>query len=175
MAIPTPKRAVTRFFVPMIDVLTLLFCIFLLMPYVKPGDEAGAKAEPPTEKTPAGDPEALKRDIEKLQKERERLVGDRDKAVRQQVVCVLEIDAETGRLYHRGIQRQEIATQADAFALVERERRAAIGREVYLLMLYPRELTGYPEQRQVIAYERWFADVPHGFDNPRGKAGKERR
>lgn len=175
MAIPTPKRAVTRFFVPMIDVLTLLFCIFLLMPYVKPGDEAGAKVDAPPGKLLPGDPESLQRDIEKLQKERERLVGDRDKAVRQQVVCVLEIDAETGRLYHRGIQRLEIATQADAFALVERERRAAIGREVYLLMLYPRELTGYPEQRQVIAYERWFADVPHGFDNPRGKAGKERR
>lgn len=175
MAIPTPKRAVTRFFVPMIDVLTLLFCIFLLMPYVKPGDEGGPKADPLVENPTANDPEALKRDIEKLLKERDRLAGGREKALRQQVVCVLEIDAETGKLYHRGVQRQEIATQADAFALVERERAAAIGREVYVLMLYPRELTGYPEQRQVIAYERWFSDVPHGFDNPRGKAAQERR
>ena len=30
-----PHRSVTRFFVPLIDVLLLLFCIFLLMPYVK--------------------------------------------------------------------------------------------------------------------------------------------
>lgn len=175
MAIPTPKRAVTRFFVPMIDVLTLLFCIFLLMPYVKPGEETPTKPDDKIEIPKPDDPEVLKRDIEKLQKDRERLAGDRDKAIRQQVVCVLEIDAESGRLYHRGIQRQEIATQADAFALIERERAAAIGREVYVLMLYPRELTGFPEQRQVSAYERWFADIPHGFDNPRGKAAKERK
>ena len=30
--IGTPKRSVTRFFIPLIDVLILLFCIFLLMP-----------------------------------------------------------------------------------------------------------------------------------------------
>ena len=29
-----PKRAVTRFFVPLIDVLILLFGIFILMPFV---------------------------------------------------------------------------------------------------------------------------------------------
>ena len=32
--IELPKRSITRFFVPLIDVLILLFCIFLLMPYV---------------------------------------------------------------------------------------------------------------------------------------------
>src|SRR6266852_5028203 len=30
-----PRRSVTRFFIPLIDVLTLLFCIFLLMPMIK--------------------------------------------------------------------------------------------------------------------------------------------
>ena len=159
----------------MIDVLTLLFAIFLLMPYVKPGDDVGPKLDPPAQNENVNDPNVLKQDIEKLKKERDRLTGDREKTLRQQVVCVLEIDGESGKLYHRGIQRQEIASQAEAFALVERERSAAIGREIYVLMLYPRELTGYPEQRQVTAYERWFADVPHGFDNPRGKAAKERR
>jgi len=29
-----PQRSVTRFFIPLIDVLTLLFCIFLLIPLV---------------------------------------------------------------------------------------------------------------------------------------------
>lgn len=175
MVIPTPKRAVTRFFVPMIDVLTLLFCMFLLMPYVKPGEDGAPKADAVVDAPKPDDPEVLKRDLERLQKDRDRLVNDRERTLRQQVVCVLEIDAETGRLYHRGAQRLEVATQADAFALIDRERAAAIGREVYVLMLYPRELTGFPEQRQVIAYDRWFTDVPHGFDNPRGKAGKERK
>ena len=51
-----PHRSVTRFFIPLIDVLILLFCIFLLMPYVKlvegePGDLAGkgTVAEPSPE------------------------------------------------------------------------------------------------------------------------------
>ena len=34
--IQMPQRSVTRFFIPLIDVLTLLFCIYLLMPIVKP-------------------------------------------------------------------------------------------------------------------------------------------
>ena len=33
--IQLPRRSVTRFFIPLIDVLTLLFCIFLLMPLIK--------------------------------------------------------------------------------------------------------------------------------------------
>ena len=38
-----PKRSVTRFFIPLIDVLTLLFCIYLLLPIVKsPADANGA-------------------------------------------------------------------------------------------------------------------------------------
>ena len=32
--IQMPRRSVTRFFIPLIDVLILLFCIFLLMPLV---------------------------------------------------------------------------------------------------------------------------------------------
>ena len=35
-----PRRSVTRFFIPLIDVLTLLFCIFLLMPMIKETGEA---------------------------------------------------------------------------------------------------------------------------------------
>ena len=33
--IEMPQRSVTRFFIPLIDVLTLLFCIYLLMPVVE--------------------------------------------------------------------------------------------------------------------------------------------
>ena len=61
----------------------------------------------------------------------------------------------------------EIANQAEAQALIERHKREAAGRELYYLFLYPRRLTGYPEQKQVAKYERWFAGVAHGIDNPR--------
>ena len=45
--IQLPKRSVTRFFIPLIDVLTLLFCIFLLMPMVKSGSEAATGSPEP--------------------------------------------------------------------------------------------------------------------------------
>src|SRR6202011_3261808 len=40
--IELPRRSVTRFFIPLIDVMTLLFCIFLLMPIVEPDTSNGA-------------------------------------------------------------------------------------------------------------------------------------
>jgi len=159
---------VTRFFVPLIDVLILLFCIFLLMPYVKP-DEAEGAENVPKAKSDVTDPVTLQNEVDRLKRDRDRLQLERDRAIRQQVVTVLEIDPESGKLYHRGPVRIEIANQADAVALIERQQRLAGGREVYFLILYPRELTGFPEQRQVLGYERWFAGVPMGFDNPRGR------
>ena len=42
-----PRRSVTRFFIPLIDVLTLLFCIFLMMPAVKKTTEAEVGATAP--------------------------------------------------------------------------------------------------------------------------------
>src|SRR6516225_3918230 len=82
--IQMPRRSVTRFFIPLIDVLILLFCIFLLMPYVKPvegdvGDVTGKGtiAEPPPEAAP-GDVAELRREIERLRADREQLLRDRD-------------------------------------------------------------------------------------------------
>ena len=43
-----PRRSVTRFFIPLIDVLTLLFCVFLLLPLGPPEDEN------PDDRDPAG-------------------------------------------------------------------------------------------------------------------------
>src|SRR5437763_6773028 len=58
-----PRRSVTRFFIPLIDVLLLLFCIFLLMPLVKGGSEGTTE-----------DSEVAPRDrLRKLEEEVERL------------------------------------------------------------------------------------------------------
>lgn len=162
--IPAPRRTVTRFFIPMIDVLTLLFCMFLLMPYVKPGDEGTSPAN-------AAESAELKKQIDRLTRERDVLSRDRDGAVRSQSVCVLEIDATSGKLHERGPLKREVASQADAFAVVERARTASPGREVYVLILYPAVVSGYPEQRQIAAFERWFAGVPHGYDRPFARGG----
>jgi len=165
--ITPPKRSVTRFFIPLIDVLILLFCIFLLMPYVKPVE--GEPAPTPAPTPAAIDQMALRQEIELLKRDRDRLINERDRAVRRLSIRVLDIDRDTGKLYDYAPGRKEIASQADALAVIGRERRAAIGRETYFLLMFPRDPSGYPLQRQVAAYDRWFADVPHGFDNPHGR------
>jgi hypothetical protein len=166
-----PRRAVTRFLVPFIDVLILLFCIFLLMPFVsQPSTEATDPAAGPTEPP---DP-TLPKEVVELQtrlRSAEREVARLRKAERADVserlsVRVLEIDKATGRLYAYDPDRQEVRSEEDAQRLIRRQKSLAGVREVFFLILYPRELSGYPEQQQVDAYRRWFRDVPHGFDNP---------
>lgn len=171
--IQLPRRSVTRFFIPLIDVLTLLFCIFLLMPFYKaPAEDAnparprGADAENtvrlPLPKTP-DDVERARLELEKLRREKI------DTLQQRLAIRVLEIDADTGKLYYQDPDgRVEIATQADARSLIERQRHDVGGRELYYLFLFPRRVTGYPEQQQLRQYERWFEGVAHGIDNPRG-------
>jgi hypothetical protein len=175
-----PQRSVTRFFIPLIDVLTLLFCIFLLMPMIKtPGEEPiprpagpdviGDAAGAEKRSDSAGPEEKPKNDLDKEREELKRLQHERIEALQQRLALrVLEIDADTGKLYyHEPEQRVELTSEADAHALIARHRREAVGRELYYLILYPRRVTGYPEQKQIQQYERWFENVAHGIDNPR--------
>jgi hypothetical protein len=173
-----PHRSVTRFFIPLIDVLTLLFCIFLLMPYVKPveGEAPDAATGRPgfaQTATLPGDQAAnvaeLNRRIERLELEREQLLAQRGEIIKQLAIRVLEIDPTTGRLYYYDPERVEVANEADAQQLIDRERRRVGGRELYFLILFPRVPSGFPLQGQVAAYDKWFRDVPHGFDSPSGR------
>jgi hypothetical protein len=180
--IQLPRRSVTRFFIPLIDVLTLLFCIFLILPMIKggtqPGDAASATASAPVGQPPAVNPvpesvldEQASRD--RLRRERDELDQLRkakiDTLQNRLFIRVLEIDPDNGHLvYHEDNQRWEIAGEADMQRLTERQRRAAGTRELYYLLLYPRRVTGFPERRQVQQYERWLLEVAHGYDNPRG-------
>jgi hypothetical protein len=181
--IELPKRSVTRFFIPLIDVLILLFCIYLIMPIIKgPADSA---AEGSAEEAAAGpldererqELRQLRKDAHDLQQkstfaETERRELAHLKEEKQQplerrlAIRVLEIDAATGKLFHYDPERVEISSEATARIMIARHRREAAGRELYYLFLFPRKLTGYPEERQVEQYQRWFTGVPHGFDNP---------
>jgi hypothetical protein len=175
--IQLPRRSVTRFFIPLIDVLTLLFCIFLLMPLVKAtgeGDEASGGTAAETAK-PGPPPRAAEErpDAEEVRRQRqelERLRSEKIDTLQQRLfIRVLEIDADTGKLYYQEPEeRLEIANQEDAVRLIARHRREAGTRELYYLFLFPRKLTGYPEQKQVRSYEGWFRGVAHGIDNPHG-------
>jgi hypothetical protein len=172
--IQLPRRSVTRFFIPLIDVLTLLFCIFLLMPMVKPSEEATGKAEAAERvRDLERQLEALRRagaeltpeerqKLEQLQKERVKLLEQRLR------VRVLEIDPGTGKLSYNDPERIVIRNEADARELLERDGRDRTdGRELYYLILYPRDRNSpYPLRRQREEYDRWFNNVAHGWDVP---------
>jgi hypothetical protein len=179
-----PRRSVTRFFIPLIDVLTVLFCIFLLMPLIRdqsPGDRA-REPEARNQRSDAASPLSDRRsviagprqdnpDAEHLQRVRnelEMLQRQKIETLQQRLlVRVLEIDADSGKLYAtEGGDRFEIANQAEAIRLITRHRQEAGNKEVYYLFLFPRRLTGFPEERQAKQYEEWFKNVAHGRDNP---------
>jgi len=182
--IQLPRRSVTRFFIPLIDVLTLLFCIYLLMPIVEPAKGSG-EAEPSTPLTPperaeldrlrkqvatlrspADFTEAERQELEQLHKEKMEVLQQR------LAIRVLNIDADTGKLFYYEpdpveLKPVEIRTEAEAHDLIRRQKQEAGAREIYYLFLFPRKVTGFPQERQIRQYESWFAGVAHGVDNPR--------
>lgn len=172
-----PKRAVTRFFIPLIDVLILLFGIFLFLPFVSRTEGTPDPNADPTSQAGVQSTEDLRKrlvelelKLERANQEIARLNRDLANPANRLSVRVLEIDADTGRLFYFDPDspepRQEIRNQADAQRLIDQQRRVARGKDVFFLLLYPRKLTGFPLQQQVDTYRRWFKDVPHGFDNP---------
>jgi hypothetical protein len=167
-----PRRSVTRFFIPLIDVLILLFCIFLLMPFVS-GQPA---TDPPPETKPAEKP--LPEDVKTLQamltEEKlrvSRLESEKSTRLKDHLaVRVLEIDPKDGTLYHYGPDRQDIKSEADALRLIARQKAQAgkggVAKDVYFLVLLPRRVGPFPTTAQVEQIRQWFKDVPYGLDVP---------
>lgn len=175
-----PQRSVTRFFIPLIDVLILLFCIFLLMPIVRaPGEEASPEVMAARDERIR----ELEREMESLRAQKkpapvelseqlERLRREKIESLQNHLaIRVLEIDPATGRLYYNDPERTEVRNAEDARALIEldrfRQKERQGRRELYYLILFPRDRTSpFPTRGQRERYERWFADIAHGWDIP---------
>src|SRR5215831_18982554 len=104
--IKLPRRSVTRFFIPLIDVLLLLFCIFLLMPLVKGGNENAADdaeiARPDRLRQLQEEVNRLRRELREtphdLRAELEKLRQEKIQVLQERLdIHVLEIDAATGK------------------------------------------------------------------------------
>lgn len=187
-----PHRSVTRFFVPLIDVLLLLFCIFLLMPFAS-DDESEKKLEE------AG---KIKEDIIAISSEMERQNSDQasfeeariamkdvaefqrmkeqlDKLKKQVSenpqqrynFFIIDIERKDGKLSYvdsSGMRRQ-IKDAQDAKNLIASNKKDVSGnpklkgKSLYYFFLYPRPQGGYPVGKQVREYKEWFADVDHSL------------
>jgi biopolymer transport protein ExbD len=168
--IERPRRSVTRFFVPLIDVLILLFCIFLLMPFVatpiETESQAKAKAKAKEAELPK-DVRELQTELERARREVERLKAERGHLAERLSVKVLEIDPKDGRLYYlQDGERVYVTTQEAAETVITLHKRASGTKEPFFLILYPRQKSGYPEQQQADDYARWFKEVQFQFDRP---------
>ena len=169
--IERPKRSVTYFFVPLIDVLILLFCIFLLMPFVSTGEtetDAHAKVkEKPKDELPK-DVKQLQADLEKARREVEKLKAERGNLADRLSVKVLEIDSGTGSLFYHAPDGKKIIVEDKKMAgiLITAHSRASGTKEPFFMILYPRAKSGFPEQDQRRDYADWFKDVQFQFDQP---------
>lgn len=182
-----PHRSVTRFFIPMIDVLTVLFSIYLLLPIVgtTDGGESEMDRAAREERLRQAEAELARRRDQgegvtaRLREEIEQLRREKIQALQNRlVVRVLEIDPKTGELFYRDPDRVEIRSQADAHRLIDRDQNVhrAARRELYYLILYPRDpASGYPTVEQKRNYDRWFEGVALGYDVPGSAGGKENR
>jgi hypothetical protein len=155
---------VTRFFIPLIDVLTLLFASFLLLPVLK------AKAE--TEKIQAAARPALD-DAATLQR---RLVV--------RILAIEKVKRENGtenyELVYRNPNRSQgvpVMSDVDAHELIARDQKnLGSDEQLYYLVLIPRDNPLLPTTPQVEKYREWFQGVALGFEDRRtGKTHKERR
>lgn len=166
--IQLPRRSVTRFFIPLVDVLTLLFCVFLIMQAVTPLEEEAARGE-----LAKADPAELARrsqeqevELKSLRKKLDELSKNRLAALHDWLdIRVLEFDPDTGRLVYNG---REITGQADADRLLRQHQDRSSGRRLYYLFLLPRAATAFPpEEKRLEEYKGWFKGVAHEFYDPR--------
>ncbi len=162
--------------------LILLFCIFLLMPFVSgpPIAESSPETKAPPEKPLPTEVKALQEALREEQMRVARLERERQaKLTDRLAVRVLEIDPITGVLFYYDPDRQEIKTEADAVRLITRQKTLAdkggISKDVFFLILEPRsqERSPFPSQAQRDQIDRWFKDVPHGFDTSQGRGEPE--
>jgi hypothetical protein len=187
-----PRRSVTRFFIPLIDVLTLLFCIFLLMPLFRedearaPEAEAAESAQDLDQDRASLERELQRRtqelerlrtkyqpqlDLERVRADLEQLRKEKNQALKERLfVRVLEIDPKTGAMWYPDPtapdkQGLKIADAASAHALIRRHRQEASGRDLYYVFLLPLGDARYPTVQQFEEYQRWFAGVAWGVGN----------
>jgi hypothetical protein len=173
--ITPPRRSVTRFFIPLIDVLILLFCIFLLMPFVSgppAPDQQETKTQQPKEQLP-DNVRALQAELTEARDRIKRMERAAQSALTDRLsVKVLQIDRKDGTLFYYDPDRQEIRTEADALRLIGRQKaqasKAGGVKDVYFMILFPAK-SSYPTDEQVKQIRQWFRDVPIGFDTGGGE------
>lgn len=183
-----PKRSVTRYFIPLIDVLLLLFCIFLLMPVAdeKQKDKLLEKNESLQGEleTAASENERMAadlnqyaanisklNDIQKLLDELDRLKELNRKNLQQRAAFhVIDVDGKNGTISYYDRNKAEakaripIDNEKAAKELIDRHKKESEKRELYYYFFYPRPASDdFPTATQEKNYKKWFGSVANSL------------
>jgi hypothetical protein len=177
-----PHRNVTRFFIPLIDVLILLFCIFLLMEFntsakvteqdtaLEEKDESISVMENELN-VRAADLQQYARDLPKLKEyhqlelENKRLKNALMLGVQRAIVVkTIDYDGKDGSISFYDETRKDpvrkIQNKEDAEELIEEHRQQAGDREVFYQFVLPRPYRFiFPTEEQKQEYAGWFASA----------------
>jgi hypothetical protein len=180
--ITMPRRSVTRFFIPMIDVLTLLFCMFLLMPIMRENEslsqEEGLSGTLTAEELKQ-ELESRQRDLRELYQDQERARAalaelqnkKRDFLQQHLFVRVLDISPKDGTLSfldpkQPGSVPLKIDNETAARKLIAEHKKEAGALELFYVFQRPYDpaikLPLFPLDRQTQQYRAWFNDVAYG-------------
>jgi hypothetical protein len=182
-----PRRNVTRFFIPLIDVLILLFCIFLLMEFDS-AREVDKQVEIVSEQSESLDliqaeleqrttelrqfdedrPKLI--ELAELRAELERLRKASQRNLQQQAfVRIIDVNGKDGSISFFDDRRPKdpivpIVGPKSAQALIDRHKEEAKGRQVYYYFLYPRTGRRFPTTAgQEQDYRTWFKGVANSL------------
>ena len=152
--IQLPKRSVTRFFIPLID-----------LPMVGQGDTPDSSLITKADTT---DKQKIADSTSQLLKEIEKLRAERTEAFKGAVFSrVLEIDSSNGELFFRNPDKSILKNKDDVSSLINQDKLSSKGKELFYMVLYPRDLdSSYPTRGQRENYERWLNGIVWSFDFP---------
>jgi hypothetical protein len=148
---------VTRFFIPLIDVLTLLFASFLMLPVLKATAET-ERANAPERPSVSDTPEELQRRL---------------------VVRILAMERATHKnaqheyeLVYRNPDRPQpvaVLDEEGAHAVIAQDTKDFPVEQLYYLVLLPRDDSKaaklYPRDSDLKNYRKWFKGVALGFED----------
>jgi hypothetical protein len=158
-----PRRSVTRFFIPLIDVLTLLFCVFLVMPLAKSSNEDAGPSDADGVKKLHAELDRLRGlgayEPEKVRKELEELRRAKAEVIRDRIMpYIIEISNEDGELYvQRSEGRIKIDKEEAQRMIQEDNRKYGDKAAIFYILQDPRQRPRlHPTDADLDRYEKLF-------------------
>lgn len=190
--ITLPRRSVTRFFIPLIDVLILLFCIFLLMPFVSSPVQSEDAVKNQAKDAKATHPST---DVDKLREERDEAIRRLERFRKEQTGRLqfrsLDIDPSSGLLIDTvgGEQRlippalvkprrenrtpsaeeyADAALEMKEWVKLQKLQATRVEKDAFFVLRLPKTPTGgHPTVADRKLYELWFENPnQYGFESP---------